>query len=464
MKNKGITLIALVITIIVLLILSAVTIAMLTGDEGILTKTIDARDAQNNGTEKDQIGLAYNASKLDSKGKEITIDKLQGELQKYDKDIKVRKNTEGYRVTYPNGNKYTINKEGKIEGPNKIEPVKKEIELGDYVIYEPTKEDLEGNKPVEETKLTYTSPKETEATEEEKAKEILIGHGNGNSDQKYTAKPNTGTEKGVGWRVFDIEGDKITLISDKVVEKDEGENKNFIMQGIRGYLYAEQELHEISKIYGYGYGADTTIETIYTIGGPEDTQEDENGNQVPITRKITGSGARSITMDDINKKAGVYFDSTDGKLKYSDGSVDSKYGSTENPTTPLYYATLNSDDKAYPGKSKDKKTNFKHTMYDYSLYGVDKNCGGNIVLNVGHFWVADQAINIDTGFMLYGCSFISLSYGVRHHALTKAISVNVGAENFKPDNTAVRPLVILKPNVIDTEAGYDEDIGGWKLK
>ena len=66
MKNKGITLIALVITIIVLLILSAVTIAMLTGDEGILTKTIDARDAQNNGTEKDQIGLAYNASKLDS--------------------------------------------------------------------------------------------------------------------------------------------------------------------------------------------------------------------------------------------------------------------------------------------------------------------------------------------------------------------------------------------------------------
>ena len=36
--NKGITLIALVITIIVLLILAGVTIAMLTGDNGILTK------------------------------------------------------------------------------------------------------------------------------------------------------------------------------------------------------------------------------------------------------------------------------------------------------------------------------------------------------------------------------------------------------------------------------------------
>ncbi len=43
MKNqKGITLIALVITIIVLLILAGVSIAMLTGDNGILTKAGDA--------------------------------------------------------------------------------------------------------------------------------------------------------------------------------------------------------------------------------------------------------------------------------------------------------------------------------------------------------------------------------------------------------------------------------------
>lgn len=43
MKNqKGITLIALVITIIVLLILAGVTIAMLTGDNGIITKSTKA--------------------------------------------------------------------------------------------------------------------------------------------------------------------------------------------------------------------------------------------------------------------------------------------------------------------------------------------------------------------------------------------------------------------------------------
>ena len=43
-NNKGITLIALVITIIVLLILAGVSIAMLTGDNGILNQATNAKD------------------------------------------------------------------------------------------------------------------------------------------------------------------------------------------------------------------------------------------------------------------------------------------------------------------------------------------------------------------------------------------------------------------------------------
>ena len=43
-NNKGITLIALVITIIVLLILAGVSIAMLTGENGILNQATTARD------------------------------------------------------------------------------------------------------------------------------------------------------------------------------------------------------------------------------------------------------------------------------------------------------------------------------------------------------------------------------------------------------------------------------------
>ena len=43
-KNNGITLISLVVTIIVLLILAGVTISMLFGDNGIITMAQKARD------------------------------------------------------------------------------------------------------------------------------------------------------------------------------------------------------------------------------------------------------------------------------------------------------------------------------------------------------------------------------------------------------------------------------------
>ena len=43
-REKGITLIALVITIVVLLILAGVTLATLTGENGILTKVTTAKD------------------------------------------------------------------------------------------------------------------------------------------------------------------------------------------------------------------------------------------------------------------------------------------------------------------------------------------------------------------------------------------------------------------------------------
>ena len=54
MRNKGITLIALVITIIVLLILAGVTIATLTGENGILTRANDAK-TETEQAEKDEL-------------------------------------------------------------------------------------------------------------------------------------------------------------------------------------------------------------------------------------------------------------------------------------------------------------------------------------------------------------------------------------------------------------------------
>ena len=59
MRNqRGITLIALVITIIVLLILAGVSIAMLTGQNGILTRAGDAQEATATSTNEEVLKLA----------------------------------------------------------------------------------------------------------------------------------------------------------------------------------------------------------------------------------------------------------------------------------------------------------------------------------------------------------------------------------------------------------------------
>lgn len=61
-STNGITLISLVITIIVLLILAGVSIAMLTGDNGILTQATEAKEKTEISTEKEQIELSLVAS------------------------------------------------------------------------------------------------------------------------------------------------------------------------------------------------------------------------------------------------------------------------------------------------------------------------------------------------------------------------------------------------------------------
>ena len=63
--NGGITLIALVITIIVLLILAGVAIATLTGDNGLLTKARDARNTNIDKEIEEEVRLAWNKAYID---------------------------------------------------------------------------------------------------------------------------------------------------------------------------------------------------------------------------------------------------------------------------------------------------------------------------------------------------------------------------------------------------------------
>ena len=73
-QAKGITLIALVITIIVLLILAGVTISMLTGENGILKQATNAKNATDKSEFEEQVSLAVIAAKTNNTGSINTSD------------------------------------------------------------------------------------------------------------------------------------------------------------------------------------------------------------------------------------------------------------------------------------------------------------------------------------------------------------------------------------------------------
>lgn len=87
-KNAGITLIALVVTIVVLLILAGISIQMLTGNSGILTQAQNAKDSTRGGDVQEQVNLAVseNAIAEYTSGTKKTRDGVIGELYR-DKKI-----------------------------------------------------------------------------------------------------------------------------------------------------------------------------------------------------------------------------------------------------------------------------------------------------------------------------------------------------------------------------------------
>lgn len=427
-EAKGITLIALVITIIVLLILAGVTIATLTGDNGILKQADKAKTETTMGEEKEAIGLAYNGAKTEKLGGVITAGDLNTQFTKNGTKA-TASGEETIKVDFETGRSYTLDDHGKIE---EWIDIAKYVKVGDYVDYNPTITTKDGTTPVETSKLSYSSPIGT-ATE----------HGNGKSVQNFTA-----TEK-TRWRVLSIENGVVELISENVIKSDT--NASFILRGAMGYLYAERELNEVCKIFGYGYGADTTKGGSYTTGGPIDKQ---------ITGKIEETGARSITIEDINKKAGIYEDTTDGKMKYSDGEViSSSYGSITNPTSNVYYPTVNGDSTTGKSTSAGVK-NLKNTYYSYNKSKIENTDIQNMLFNEP-YWLASRCISYgskEAGF--YACH---VGYGGR----TNYACLCIGNTSNVLENTwydfAVRPVVTLKSDIIDVSTNYSTE-GEWKLK
>ena len=111
-RQKGITLIALVVTIVVLLILAVVSVNALFGNSGIIEKAKEAQNAMTVATEKDQISLALTEWELTNKTEKTTFEKFM--KGKFGEDNVETITENEVIVTMESGNRYRVKTDGTI--------------------------------------------------------------------------------------------------------------------------------------------------------------------------------------------------------------------------------------------------------------------------------------------------------------------------------------------------------------
>ena len=128
-----------ILNIIVLLILAAVSIATLTGENGILTRAQDAKTNTEIAEEKEAIGIAYNGVMADSLGTGVEAEKLQNELRSngYTNATAVDNGDGTITVTFDSGRSYTIDADGNISDPEEANIIASMIIVGDEVTTDP---------------------------------------------------------------------------------------------------------------------------------------------------------------------------------------------------------------------------------------------------------------------------------------------------------------------------------------
>jgi len=289
----------------------------------------------------------------------------------------------------------------------KPQSLAKAVSVGDYVAY-----DAENNH-------SYTSPVGTGPS-----------HGNGNSSQTFTSSSN------LKWRVlgWDEETGGVMLISEAPIG-------TFTMKGGIGYLYAEQELNEICKIYGYGTGANTSKKFNYVTG---DTIE---GTTIGT---ITGSGARSINVDDVNRICGV----TPSTV------LSSNYGKAPYTKSIYYPTTRQSTGKSTSATSRtDVYTSYYYKVSNYlsnttELYKMlFKNTANSSNIS---YWLASRCVGPDSSISYFYLHVVGNDY-----MDDAPLSYGSSSRFYEySSGRGVRPIVYLKSSI---QTNGKNSNGAWNI-
>ena len=137
---RGITLIALVITIIVLLILAGITIAALSGNNGILINTTKSKEETEIANEKEQIEIASASSVATSTRGDITKEDMENNLVvKQGNNATVKDEGENLRIKFKDsGREYIVNKDSGEVSKEDINQSDDNISVGEKAEFDTT--------------------------------------------------------------------------------------------------------------------------------------------------------------------------------------------------------------------------------------------------------------------------------------------------------------------------------------
>ena len=449
-KNvKGITLIALVITIIVLLILAGVTIATLTGDNGILTKANEAKTITNEKDEEEQIEIGYTEYLMaDQTGEKVNFEVSEAKVTGKEGDWIIKFNKTGKEYYFDGETITKVTWKQEEDTITNIE-TKQTLKVGDYVDYDPT---LEANA----SDLTYTS--KTDKT-------------GADSDQEFNAETYKNAE--YGWRILGVSKGKLRLISGEFVgagNYTNGSRTYYTLKGRKGYINGIEELNKVSGIFGHGKGAEKatsiTAEDINEITGYdpakakcEEGNFNEYGNKVTYTR---GSGtALSSSATNGRKWSG-----TENTFNYYDKASKTfkalTSGSTKITSTFYYYypGTLNSlEDNPTQGDDGTGTYNKTFQMlfgkYSKDADGCYRNFTGEGVSP--SYWLASDYASPGKWRVNWGLRLVNDGgVNIYHYG---GLYFSDGSES--SNSYGVRPVVSLKS---DVSLEWNEVAKEWKIK
>ena len=174
-KDNGITLIALVITIIVLLILAGISISMLLGDNGILQQGINAKTKTESKSELEQVQLSVNDTRIkavSNGNSKINGEELEKSLKKYF-GLEVKLTGNGPWEYYGKSGVYEIEEDGTINQKEGIVISESLIQLepGESEVLKAILKNIKGT-------ITWSSSDEDIATVDKDGKVTAKSNGN----------------------------------------------------------------------------------------------------------------------------------------------------------------------------------------------------------------------------------------------------------------------------------------------